>query len=168
MKLAILLLVSLEIILPVNVIASPIELSIFLKNTLQELATLGNEIVVIAPQKLNKKKMSFFQEENNFFPVQNAHYSNNWNPYHDVNSEGAPLSLFGSESPTGPYAVFDNQFLHPDYRPGTITLGRGREFDLATVEHEARGHGLQGGADRTIGETGTLPLEKDLLDLVKT
>lgn len=38
---------------------------IFVKNTLQELAKLGNEIVVIAPQKFHKKKMPFFQEENN-------------------------------------------------------------------------------------------------------
>lgn len=38
---------------------------IFVKNTLEELAKLGNEIVVIAPQKFHKKKMPFFQEENN-------------------------------------------------------------------------------------------------------
>ena len=38
---------------------------IFVKNTLQELAKLGNEIVVIAPQKFHKKRMPFFQEENN-------------------------------------------------------------------------------------------------------
>ncbi|WP_418180399.1 glycosyltransferase [Aliarcobacter lanthieri] len=37
---------------------------IFVKNTLQELAKLGNEIVVITPQKFHKKKMPYFQEEN--------------------------------------------------------------------------------------------------------
>jgi len=38
---------------------------IFVKNTLQELAKLGNEIVVIAPQKLHKKKMIFFEQDGN-------------------------------------------------------------------------------------------------------
>lgn len=103
-----------------------------------------------------------FQKEANFFPIENAHYSGNYNPYYDVNSESAPLSLFGSESPTGPYLIRDNEFLNPEYNPGTVTLGRGREFNLDTVEHEARGHGLQGA-----GKTAHLPLEQDLLDLVK-
>ncbi len=38
---------------------------IFVKNTLQELAKLGNEIVVIVPQKFHKKKMPFFEQDGN-------------------------------------------------------------------------------------------------------
>ena len=38
---------------------------IFVKNTLQELAKNGNEIVVIAPQKFHKKKMPFFEQDGN-------------------------------------------------------------------------------------------------------
>uniref|UniRef100_UPI004048A376 glycosyltransferase family 4 protein n=1 Tax=Algoriphagus sp. TaxID=1872435 RepID=UPI004048A376 len=38
---------------------------IFIRNTLEQLAKHGNEIVVIAPQKIHKKRMSFFKVENN-------------------------------------------------------------------------------------------------------
>lgn len=38
---------------------------IFVKNTLQELAKIGNEIVVIVPQKFHKKKMPFFEQDGN-------------------------------------------------------------------------------------------------------
>jgi hypothetical protein len=104
--------------------------------------------------------------EADFFPYNNAHFTNNHNPFPDVNNENAPLSLFNHTTPFHigkPKNAKDlGQFANPDYRPGTMTLGEGYQFDPHTVRHEGHGHGIQGS-----GNSNKLPLEHDLLELAK-
>jgi hypothetical protein len=104
--------------------------------------------------------------EADFFPYNNAHFTNNHNPFPDVNNENAPLSLFNHTTPFHigkPKNAKDlGQFANPDYRPGTMTLGEGYQFDPHTVRHEGHGHGIQGS-----GNSNKLPLEYDLLELAK-
>jgi len=107
-----------------------------------------------------------YATEGAFFPEGNAHFENSFNPFPDVNQESAPFSLFNHNTPTNigqPANLKDvGSFTNPDYRPGTITLGKGYEFNPHTVRHEAHGHGVQGS-----GTTNKLPLEHDLLELAK-
>lgn len=101
--------------------------------------------------------------EKHLFPEGNASFENNYNPFPEVDYEPVPTSLnfnTGSIAPQTKGGMGD--FSNPDYRPGSITLGNGYQFDPHTVRHEAHGHALQGS-----GWDNKLPLEHDLLDLVK-
>jgi len=107
-----------------------------------------------------------FGTEKDLFPEGNAHFANNYNPFPEVGHESVPTSLnfnTASIAPQTKGGLGDvGDFTNPDYRPGSITLGNGYQFDTHTVRHEAHGHALQGS-----GWTNKLPLEHDLLDLAK-
>jgi hypothetical protein len=102
----------------------------------------------------------------NLVPNQNAHFSNfrNYNtPYSGFYLRQAPKDLnFSRITMVGNGPV--NKFGNPDFVPGSITLGSGYETSRPTVRHEV-GHAVQGSA--TKHETARLPLESDLLELVK-